>query len=134
LSATVAVVVVPAFTLVWARVTVATAGAVVTTRVAVLLVDDSVAVIVGLPAEAMVVTVKVAVVEPAGTITLAGTVALPVTELLSDTVVPPEGAVPVSVTVPVGWTAPPRAEGASRTRVERAGAVMVRLAVFVTPE
>src|SRR5437763_9363354 len=48
---------------------------------------------------AVVLTVKLPVVVPAGTVTLAGTVAAPVL-LLRDTTAPPAGAAPVSTTTP----------------------------------
>ena len=53
-----------------------------------------------------VCTVNVALVLPAGTVTLAGTLAAP---LLLDSVIcaPPAGAGPLSVTVPVDDCAPP---------------------------
>jgi len=54
---------------------------------------------------ALVITVKVAVVDPAGTVTLDGTVAF-VLLLLSDTLRPPAGAGPVNVTVPVELVPP----------------------------
>ena len=47
------------------------------------------------------VTVKVAEVDPAATVTLVGTVAAEVFELESDTTTPPVPAAAVSVTVPV---------------------------------
>jgi hypothetical protein len=49
----------------------------------------------------LVETVKVARVEPAGTVTLAGTVAAAVLSLDKETTKPPEGAAEVRVTVPV---------------------------------
>src|SRR5437660_373350 len=50
---------------------------------------------------ALVLTVKVALAAPAGTVTLEGTVAAAVLPLESATCAPPAGAGPLSVTVPV---------------------------------
>jgi hypothetical protein len=49
----------------------------------------------------VLLTVNVALVAPAGTVTLAGTVATPVSLLERDTVAPPLGAVALSITAPV---------------------------------
>src|SRR4029079_361006 len=54
----------------------------------------------GLPTT-FVVTGQLAVVEPAGTVTVAGTVAATGSSLVSGTATPPAGAADVSVTVPV---------------------------------
>jgi hypothetical protein len=80
---------------------------------------------------AMVVTVKVAVVAPAATVTLAGVVA---DALLSDkvTVEPPVGASPFKVTVPVEDVPPMTAVGLISTDAS-AGGVIVRVAVRLVP-
>lgn len=77
-----------------------------------------------------VVTVNVAVAEPAGTVTLAGVVAL---ALLSESVttVPPAGAKPVNVTVPVEDVPLTTAVGLMATEVSVAG-LTVRVAVRAT--
>jgi len=50
---------------------------------------------------ALVVTVNVALLAPAATVTLAGTVAVDVLLLVRVTAAPPAGAGPLSVTVPI---------------------------------
>jgi hypothetical protein len=83
------------------------------------------------PADAMIVddwllftllveTVKVALLDPAGTVTLAGTVAAAVLLLDNETSRPPDGAAEVRVTVPVTGL-PPVTVVALRASVERAG-------------
>ena len=57
-------------------------------------------------ATALVLTGKVALLAPAGTVTLGGTLAAPLL-LASRTCAPPAGASPLSVTVPVEDCAPP---------------------------
>lgn len=79
----------------------------------------------------VVVTVKVAVALPEGTVTLAGTVA---EELLLDsaTAMPPVGAAALRVTVPVDETPPGTDAGLSDTAVSAGAeppAVMVSTAV-----
>ena len=55
---------------------------------------------------ALVETVKVALVDPAGTVTLGGTVAAAVLSLVRSIVTPPEGAAELRVTVPVAGSGP----------------------------
>src|SRR5437588_661164 len=58
-------------------------------------------------ATALVLTVNVALVAPAATVTLEGTVAAAVLLLESATGAPPAGAAPLNVTVPVEDCVPP---------------------------
>lgn len=71
------------------------------------------------------VTVKVALVAPAATVTEVGTVATPVFPLVSVTTAPPAGALPVSVTVPVEFALPPTTVVGFSVSVETLGAVTV---------
>ena len=87
-------------------------------------------------ATALVPTGKVALVAPAGTVTLPATVAT--AELLLDSVTcaPPPGAGPLSVTVPVGEDVPPVTLEALRVSEVRIGmdfVVTLSVAVFVAP-
>ncbi|HZD32492.1 MAG TPA: hypothetical protein VE779_12625 [Candidatus Angelobacter sp.] len=77
---------------------------------------------------ALVVTVNVAVVLPADTVTLPGTVAAEVKLLESVTTAPPEGAGPDSVTVPVEGAGPVTVVG-FRVSEFSVGAVIVKTAV-----
>lgn len=79
----------------------------------------------------MLVTVNVAVVAPAATVTDAGTVAAAVFELVRVTADPPVGAGPFRVTVPAEDTPPTTVAGTSATE-EGAGALTVSVAVFGT--
>src|SRR5438094_10025375 len=72
----------------------------------------------------VVLTVKVALVLPAGTVTLAGTVAAPVLLLDKLTTAPPLGAGPLSVTVPVEELPPVTLDGL-RLREESVGGATV---------
>jgi len=80
---------------------------------------------------AVVVTVKVAVVAPAGIVTEAGTVAAEFAEL-SGTVRPPVGAAALIVTVPVELL-PPATEVGLRLSAVTIGALTVRVVAFVLP-
>ena len=83
---------------------------------------------------ALVLTVNVALVAPAATVTLEGTVATPLL-LESSTCAPPVGAVPLSVTVPVEGDPPVTLVGLSATEesVAELGGVTVSEAVLVAP-
>src|SRR5207249_11329792 len=77
---------------------------------------------------ALVLTVNVALVAPAVTVTLEGTIATDVSLLESATCAPPDGAGPLSVTVPVEESPPVTLVGlnASEDRVSVGGAAGVR--------
>jgi hypothetical protein len=83
---------------------------------------------------APVPTVNVALLAPAGTVTLEGTVATPLL-LESSTCAPPVGAAPLSVTVPVEGEPPVTLVGLSATEesVAELGGVIVSEAVLVAP-
>ena len=83
-------------------------------------------------ATALVVTVKVAVVAPAATVTLAGTLAAAVLPLDRVTTAPFAGAGPFRVTVPVEEV-PPITEAGLRPTELKVAAVTVKLAAFVAP-
>ena len=83
------------------------------------------------------VTVKVALVCPAGMVTLAGTVATPGLLLKRETTAPPLGAGALNMTLPVDGDPPLTLDGLSESEV-RAGpeggcGVTVSDAVWVTP-
>lgn len=79
-----------------------------------------------------VFTVNVALVLPAGTITLGGTVAA-ASLLESMTCAPPAGAGPLSVTVPVDDCAPPTTVDGFKVSEETVGGVTESEAEGVTP-
>lgn len=81
---------------------------------------------------AEVFTVKVALVLPAGTVTLAGTLAAPLL-LESITCAPPAGAGPLSVTVPVDDCKPPTTLLGFNVSEETTGGVTVSEADGVRP-
>ena len=83
-----------------------------------------------------VCTVKVALVAPAGTVTLEGTLATAVLLLESVTWAPPAGAGPLRVTVPVEDCKPPTTLVGFSVSDERGGGgegVTVSEAVLLTP-
>jgi hypothetical protein len=80
-----------------------------------------------------VVTVNVAVVAPAATVTLAGTVATAVLFDASVTTAPPAGAAAASVTVPVEFALPPTRLVGLSVSPEGVSGVTVRVAVRVVP-
>jgi hypothetical protein len=104
---------------------------VLTLRTAVFVVTFAVPEIVAATfvAVGVVVTVNVAVVAPAATVTLAGTAAATLL-LESVTVKPPDGAAEVSVTVPEDDVPPTTVAGLKET-LDRTGGLIVRVAVFV---
>jgi hypothetical protein len=84
---------------------------------------------------ALVLTMNVALVAPAATVTLAGTVAAAVLSLIRETAAPPLGAGPLSVTVPVEEDPPITLMGLSATAesvAEPVGATLSE-AVLATP-
>jgi hypothetical protein len=87
---------------------------------------------------ALVLTVKVALVAPAASVTLEGTLAAAVLLLESATCAPPAGAAPLNVTVPVEDCVPPitlvglSVSDESVTAGGGAGATVIE-AVLVTP-
>jgi len=66
------------------------------------------------PVTALVLTVNVALLAPAATVTLAGTLAAPLS-LVSSTCAPPVGAGPLSITVPIEEDPPLTLVGLSAT-------------------
>ena len=131
---TVPVLFVPPFTLVGFKVRVDTTRTGLTVIVAVLDTPERLAVIVKEDAAVTVrvVMVKVAVVDPAATVTLAGTVPIVVDEEINVTPAPPAGAGDVNTTVPVTGT-PPVTAVTTVVRVDKtaAGGVTVMVAVPV---
>jgi hypothetical protein len=73
-------------------------------------------------ATALVLTVNVALVAPAATVTLEGTLAAVVLLLESVTIAPPDGAAPLSVTVPVEELPPGMLVGFTESEVRATGA------------
>jgi hypothetical protein len=80
----------------------------------------------------LVVIVKLALVEPAGIVTLADTWAALVLLLRNVTAAPPAGAAPFRVTVPVALF-PPTTEVGVRVSVDNVGALTVSVVVSVAP-
>jgi hypothetical protein len=103
----------------------------VTVKVALILVPLVAEIVTELEEVTTAVVIEnVAVVEPAGTVTLAGTVATEVRLLESVTTIPPAGAGPVNVTVPVDGLPPCTLLGL-RVRDDIVGALTVKVACRV---
>jgi mycothiol-dependent nitroreductase-like protein len=83
-------------------------------------------------ATGVVVTVKVALVWPAGMVTLAGTVATEGLSLSSDITAPPAGAGPAGATVPVEG-APPLIEAGLKVGISSGGGVGTPILSFRPP-
>ena len=81
----------------------------------------------------LVVTVKVAEVLPAGTVTDSGACATDVLLLCKVTNAPPAGAATFNVTVPVELFPPTSEVGLNRSEDRVAGAVTVRVALWLPP-
>jgi hypothetical protein len=83
----------------------------------------------------LVLTVNIALLAPAATVTLAGTVAAAVLPLERETTAPPLGAGPLRVTVPVEGVPPVTLSGLSATEesVAEPCGVIVSEAVLVPP-
>ena len=79
-----------------------------------------------------VVTAKVALVLPGGTVTVAGREATDVSLLISVTTAPAAGAGPLSVTVPCGLLPPVTIDGLSVTELNTGG-ITVKAAVCNAP-
>ncbi len=80
----------------------------------------------------LVLTVNVALLAPAATVTLAGTVATAVLLLESVTTAPPEGAAALKLTVPVEEF-PPTTEVGFRVTEESNSGFTVSVAVWLLP-
>lgn len=132
----------PPTTLVGLRVSEAIVGSNtgLTVSVAVFVVLPKVAEIVTLvdAVTALVVTVNVALVAPAATVTLEGVLATAVLLLARETIAPPAGAAPLNVTVPVEDCIPPVTAVGFSVKAEivtggGAAGFTVNDAVFVVP-
>ena len=106
-----------------ARLTMLAAGLMVNVAVWLRLLSVPVIVALVIAETAVVVTVKVAVVAPAATVTEAGGTAFVLVEL-NATTAPPVGAAPLRVTVPVDEAPPTREVGASVSPVIEAGLIV----------
>ena len=84
-------------------------------------------------ATALVLIVKVALLFPAGTVTLEGTLAAAVLLLESATCAPPAGAVPLNVTVPVEEFPPVTVAGFSVSEETAGGDVGATGSIIVWP-